>query len=50
MTMSPAECLAALAALAVFVGVMAAFLAVAASREREAARKQWQADLRTRGA
>jgi hypothetical protein len=47
---SMAEYLAALAALAVFMAVQIAFLWVAAAREREAQRRQWEAELRTRGA
>jgi hypothetical protein len=42
--------LAVAAALAVFVAVLYAILSALAEREREAARKQWEADLRTRGA
>ncbi len=42
--------LAIAAAVAVFVTVLYAILSALAVREREAARKQWQADLRTRGA
>jgi hypothetical protein len=45
-----AEYLAALAALAVFGFVQGLFLRAAAQRQREDARRQWQADLRTKGA
>jgi hypothetical protein len=45
-----AEYLAALAASAVFVVVQRIFAWAAAGREREAARRQWQAELRSRGA
>ena len=45
-----AEYLALLAALAVFVVVQGVFLWSAAARQREAARRQWEAELRTRGA
>lgn len=48
--MSKTEFFAAAAALAVFCTVLVAFLSIAANREREAARKQWQNDLRTKGA
>jgi hypothetical protein len=45
------EYLAALAALAVFGFVLGGFLLWAASaRQREDARRQWEADLRTKGA
>jgi hypothetical protein len=46
-----AEYLAALAALAVFGFVQGGLLLWAASaRQREDARRQWEADLRTKGA
>ena len=45
-----AEYFAALAALAVFAAVQGLFLWNAAARQREAARRQWQHELRTRGA
>jgi hypothetical protein len=44
------ENIAAIMAVAVFVAVLLAFHSTRARREREAARREWQADLRTRGA
>jgi hypothetical protein len=48
--MSMAEFLSALAALVAFVTVLGIFLWAEAAREREAARRQWLAELRTWGA
>jgi hypothetical protein len=45
-----AEYPAALVALAVFAVVQGVFLWTEAERQREAARRQWQAELRNRGA
>jgi hypothetical protein len=50
LAMGVTEILAVFAAAVVFVGVLAAYFSVTAAREREAARKQWQDDLRTWGA
>jgi hypothetical protein len=47
---SMTEYLAALAALAVFVAIQRVFLRSAAERQREAARRQWLDELRTKGA
>jgi hypothetical protein len=50
MSIASAECIAALAAMAVFAIVLFAFLSSSVRRERETARRHWQDDLRTRGA
>jgi hypothetical protein len=49
MSITP-ECIAAFTAMAVFLAALFAFYSASARREREAARRQWQADLRARGA
>ena len=48
--MDMAQYLAGLAALMVFVAVLLVFLSAVAAREREAAHRRSQAELRTRGA
>jgi len=45
-----AEFIAAFTASVVFVAVLVAFHSASARRQREAGRRQWQADMRTRGA
>jgi hypothetical protein len=44
------ENIATITAVVVFVAVLFAFHATRTRREREDARRQWQAELRTRGA
>ena len=44
------ESIAAFAAAVVFVAVLFAFHSASVRRERDAARRQWKADLRSRGA
>jgi hypothetical protein len=52
MILTAPESIAALAAVAVFLSVLFRFRTVRGrdERERETARRQWEADLRTRGA